>query len=143
MKFPKRLVTLDCSTDLGMSDQYLGVEFTVWDDPSRSVTRDLLVGLGGGHDDETDEEVAERGKKFAEALARYVDSCNIDGVSFETSDDVYHAFEHPDLPLGWTYEVCVMLVSRLINGADYLKKASGASEEMPSSGDDSEKKEEK
>lgn len=143
MKFPKRLTTLDCANDLGMDDHYLGVTFTVWEDPSRSVVRDLLIGVGGAHEDETDEEVAERGKKFSEALARYIDSCNIDDVVFDTPDDVRYAFEHPDLPIGFIYEVSIMLVSRLVNGAEYLKKALGVSEEIPSSGDDNEKKEEK
>lgn len=143
MKFPKRLITLDCYTDLDMDEHYMGVTFTVWDDPSRSVVRDLLIGIAGAREDETPEEVAERGKKFATAISRYIDSCNIDDVKFDTADDVYEAFEHPELPLGFAYEICIRLVSRLIRGADDLKKVSGVSEEIPSSGEDNEKKEEK
>lgn len=136
IKFPKRIATINVAEDLGM-DEYPGVTFDVWEDPSRAVVGALLKAVMW-----TEEQTDEEAEEFFGHVSNFIVDCNIEGVSFDTLDDVVDAFKSDVLPWGFLFELIVLLTARLLEKNEKIKKALMALSGSPDSGSVNENEEE-
>lgn len=137
VRLPKKTVILDLAEDFGMDD-YAGIKVEVWEDPSRMIIAPLLKTVMF-----TSEMSEKDAKAFYSAMSKFLIDINIDGVSFDTQDDVEAAFHSEDLPWGFMFELTVLLVARLLETNETIKKALMAFSDSPSSGPDNASEEDK
>ena len=116
IKFPKKTVTVDVAEDLGMVD-YPGVEFVVWEDPSRMVVARLMRAVIW-----TELQSDEDMREFFDAVSKFIIDCNIEGISFDTEEDVEEAFQSTEVSWGFMFETIVLLVARLLEKNEQIKK---------------------
>ena len=133
MAFPKKKVVIDVVKDLGMSEEYAGVQFVMWDDPS--ITSLAKVFVSTNKDDESTTQ--EDADGYFDALTEILIDSNIDGVSFSTREDVIDSFDAIGLPWGFVSQVATLYCLKVVSESNSLKKVFGLSEVVETSGDDS------
>jgi hypothetical protein len=130
--FPKKRVVIDCEADLGI-EEYSGVQFVMWADPSVSVIANILSPVSKSDDEIT----ARDADSYFDAIHEIVIDSNIEGLDFSTVDSTIESFDHKSLPWGFVSQVVTLYCAKVITESESLKKMFGLSSSPESSGEDS------
>ncbi len=136
--FPKKKTVIDV-TDLGMEEEYKGIKFVMWADPSIAVIQSVLYAQTGDEKELTDEDA----DQYFDALTELLIDSNIEGISFATSKDVQDSFDAMGVPWGFVSMVCALYCVKVIDESEALKKMYGLLEEAETSGENSNQTEQK
>lgn len=128
IKFPKTYEDINI-TDLGVPGvEEGGVIFRFWDNPSKAAVEHILRVVSAESKDllaMPEHKLKEWDEKYNQAIAALVIDCNLEGVSFETVEDVEAAYENPDLPIGLVHQVIVGYITKLLGENERVKKTVG------------------
>ena len=137
--FPKKRSVIDVAVDLGMDEEYEGVKFVMWADPSIAVIQGVLLAQVKEEEDITDKDA----DAYFDALTEIFIDSNLDDVSFSTSKEVQDSFDAMGLPWGFVAQVAILYCVKVIDESESLKKMYGLLDNPETSGEDSEKAEQK
>jgi hypothetical protein len=130
--FPERYIDITCE-ELGMSiEEYAGITFRMWRDPSRKVVRDIMKVVNLSEDELmelSEKELQKIEDAYNFALSKMFIDSSIDGLKFDTPEDIEEAFSNPHVPDGFLHVVLVGYLTYLFEANDKVKKTVNRSQE--------------